>query len=243
MLTSGDQLSELATGRWTVLRTGAVHLVAGAERTQLIVLQIPRKLLSASTAAVGTLKARAWRARAYHDRALARTFRAFASRPHPFDAEEGQQVSTLLCRIVEHSIRKQRSHDQRRDRAWRSQYLKRLDLVQGYVLRQLRDPRLQIEDIAKHAACTTRYLHKMFAVGTDESGGHQRIGEFILTSRLEGVHAELLHGRAQEAVIKIALAYGFNNPSHFTRQYRRLFGVTPTTVRRLYRATRDRSSD
>jgi AraC-like DNA-binding protein len=239
-LASDDQSRELAAGKWTVLRTGEVRALSGTAGTQLIVLQIPRKMLTASTIGVGTLSsADGWRPRTYYDRPLARTLRAFMAKPHPFDAEAAEQVSTLVCRVVEHTIRKHRGADQRRERAFRSQYIKRLNLVQRYVARHLRNPRLQVEDIARHAACTKRYLHKMFAVGANDAGEHQKVGEFILNSRLETIHAELLQRRAQQPLIKIALAHGFNNPSHFARQYRRLFGVTPTTVRRIYRAMRE----
>lgn len=242
-LTFDDQSRELAAGKWTALRTGTVRALSGIARTQLIVLQIPRKVLTASTIDVGTFgSADGWRPRIYYDRPLVRTLRAFASKPHAFGAEAEQQISTLLTHVVEHTIRKQRGADHRRDRAFRSQYIRRLSLVQGYIARHLRDAQLQVADIARHVACTKRYLHKMFAAGANEAGGHQKIGEFILNSRLESIHSELLQRRVQLPLIKIALAHGFNNPSHFARQYRRLFGVTPTTVRRIYRATSDRPS-
>lgn len=236
-----DPVCELAAGRWAVLPAGRVRVHSTSSGAQLTVLQVPRKALAPPVRDFGTADAKGW-SRSYSNRALARTLRVFATTPFDFDVPTAQSIATLLCRVVECAVHKQHCADLRNERAFASQYVERLNRVESYILSRLRDPQLSVDEIARHVACSKRYLHKIFAAsasGNARSGAHERIGEFILRSRLEHIHYELLRQRGvHEPVIKIALAHGFNNPSHFARKYRGLFGLTPSAVRVIYRAAR-----
>jgi AraC family transcriptional activator of tynA and feaB len=220
-----------AAGQWTALDAQQVDVQPQALNTQLLMLQIPRKCLETDIAPASTNPER--RLRAHNNRALSRTLRVFSAMPHRFDAALADQISTLLCRVVEHAIREQRYADRRAHRAAFSAYAKRLTRAYRYIRQHVDQPQLELDDIARDAACTVRYLQKIFAPGGES------VSEFILHSRLELVHCDLLSSRlSSRPVTEIALAHGFNNASHFTRKYRHHFGLTPSAVRFAHQTVR-----
>jgi len=230
-LEQGGLPCRLPAGQWTAIDATQVHVHPHARDTQLLILRIPRKYLTEEMAAAATNPERGLYA--YYNRALSRTLRIFTALPHRFDAVTADQISTLLCRVVEHAIREQRCADRRAQSAAFSAYAKRLSRAYRYVRRHLDQSQLALGDIAKDAACSVRYLQKMFAPGG------QSVREFILHSRLELVHCDLLSARhSSRPVTDIALAHGFNNASHFTRKYRRHFGITPSAMRIAYQTLR-----
>jgi AraC family transcriptional activator of tynA and feaB len=86
------------------------------------------------------------------------------------------------------------------------------------------DPDLSPSQAATEAGISLRYLQKLFTV-RNSSCTH-----FILSVRLDHA-ARLLHRRAllktRQPISQIAYASGFNDPAHFTRQFRRRFGHPP----------------
>ena len=84
---------------------------------------------------------------------------------------------------------------------------------------------VSIEALAKSAGVSRRQLERLFHQKLGLSPGHayQRI-------RME--KALLLVTETDASMIEIALDVGMENASHFTRAFRRAFGVTPTQYRR-----------
>lgn len=98
--------------------------------------------------------------------------------------------------------------------------------AQAYIIQNLRDPALDIAQIAGALRCSKRYLHAVFA--------HKgpTISEFIWKSRLEGCRADLRNpALAQRSVTDIAFSWGFNNYTHFSRKFKDSFGLPPRDVR------------
>ena len=226
----------LPAGVWSALGTCHLHVHPHALDTQLLIVQIPRQYLTAGVGAASVESEPPLRA--LRDRALSRTLRVFSAKPHRFDAAMAEQISTLLCRVVENAIREQHYSNRRAQRAAFTTYARRLERVYRYIKRHLNEPQLAIDGIARDAACSPRYLQKMF-----EPGG-QSLREFILHSRLALVHCDLLSSRLSDRpVTQIALSHGFNNASHFTRKYRRHFGITPKLMRFVHLTTKLQPSD
>jgi AraC family transcriptional regulator len=65
-------------------------------------------------------------------------------------------------------------------------------------------------------------------------------GEFVRRLRVEHARAQLIHGDAD--IITIALATGFSDQSHFTRQFRASVGIPPAKFRAMYSEVRARRS-
>ena len=97
--------------------------------------------------------------------------------------------------------------------------------IESYIRDQIRDPELSIEKIASALRCSKRYLHMAFAA-SDRS-----ITDHIWTTRLDGCRSDLAR-RHDQTISEIAFAWGFSSSAHFSRAFRKRFGVTPSEFRR-----------
>src|SRR5262249_51854787 len=102
--------------------------------------------------------------------------------------------------------------------------------IEGYIRDQIRDPELSIDKIASALRCSKRYLHMAFAA-SDRS-----IADHIWTTRLDGCRGDL-ERHADRTISEIAFAWGFSSSAHFSRSFRKRFGVTPSEFRRGDRGT------
>lgn len=96
--------------------------------------------------------------------------------------------------------------------------------IEGYIRDQIRDPELSIDQIASALRCSKRYLHMAFAA----SG--RSIADHIWTTRLDGCRSDLAR-RPDQTISEIAFAWGFSSSAHFSRAFRKRFGVTPSAFR------------
>jgi AraC family transcriptional activator of tynA and feaB len=101
--------------------------------------------------------------------------------------------------------------------------------IESYIRDQIRDPELSIDQIASALRCSKRYLHMAFAA-CDRS-----ITDHIWTTRLDGCAGDLAR-RPELTISEVAFAWGFSSSAHFSRAFRKRFGVTPSEYRRGDRA-------
>ncbi|MET7648170.1 helix-turn-helix domain-containing protein [Streptomyces sp. NPDC005426] len=146
--------------------------------------------------------------RAVADRLAGNVVDLFATliteRAHPGDADGDTARSPLLLRVREH------------------------------INRNLADPDLSPESIAKAHRISIRYLHRLF-----ENEG-TTVGRLIQKRRLEECCRELARrGRTAPTVSAVAQRWGFANPAHFSRSFRAAYGVSPREWRSLRTAPGD----
>lgn len=104
------------------------------------------------------------------------------------------------------------------------QYLKR---IKDYILDHLQDERLSLGSIAEAHHISPRYLHLLFAQ-TDQS-----VSSHIRQQRLERCRDALQSPAFKtRGVAEIAYQWGFANPAHFSRTFKRQFGYSPGDRRR-----------
>lgn len=89
-------------------------------------------------------------------------------------------------------------------------------------------PELNAETVAARLGVTPRYVHRLL----EETG--KTFSEYVLDRRLTAA-MDLLrdtrhHGRK---IVDLAMEAGFSDLSHFNRRFRRRFGDTPSSVRRM----------
>ncbi|MCZ4316606.1 GlxA family transcriptional regulator [Comamonadaceae bacterium G21597-S1] len=98
-------------------------------------------------------------------------------------------------------------------------------LVQVIALMQnhIEDP-LAPEDLARMIGVTRRQLERLFAAHLSDTPLH-------FYSGLRLAHARTLLQQSGMGIAAVALACGFESPSHFSRSYRGLFGRSPTQER------------
>jgi AraC-like DNA-binding protein len=101
--------------------------------------------------------------------------------------------------------------------------------IRDYVEQHLHEPGLTPTQIAAALRISPRYLHHLFD-GEDET-----VAKYLQGRRLEKCARELSDpSQSSRSVTEIALSYGFNNSSHFSRVFRTRYRTTP----RDYRARR-----
>ncbi|HTR48815.1 MAG TPA: helix-turn-helix domain-containing protein [Verrucomicrobiae bacterium] len=94
--------------------------------------------------------------------------------------------------------------------------------ARAYIVQRLRDPSLNIAQIAEALHCSKRYLHFVFA----NSGS--TIEELIWKLRLDGCKYDLQDPNlAGRSITEIAFSWGFNSYPHFSRKFRTEFGASP----------------
>ena len=96
----------------------------------------------------------------------------------------------------------------------------RLDKVMRYARANLGDERLTAEMLAHHGGMSVRTLNRLFAtLGTTPM-------RWLWAQRLEASR-QALHERRVRSVTEAAFLTGFNELGHFSRTYKKAFGVTP----------------
>jgi AraC-like DNA-binding protein len=109
-------------------------------------------------------------------------------------------------------------------------YEQRLELrprIQRFINDHLSDPGLGAAKIAAAADISVRHLHRLF------SSASRTLGDCIRTRRLEQCWNDLANPRLRSKTItEIAFSWGFSDSAHFSRSFRRHFGISP----RIFRA-------
>ncbi|MFB7513193.1 helix-turn-helix domain-containing protein [Streptomyces sp. NPDC056144] len=94
--------------------------------------------------------------------------------------------------------------------------------VRDHINRNLGDPDLSPERIARAQGISVRYLHRLF------EGEGTTVGQLIRQRRLEECGRELARrGRTAPTVSAVAQRWGFVSPAHFSRSFRAAYGVSP----------------
>ncbi|MCW8102966.1 helix-turn-helix domain-containing protein [Streptomyces tauricus] len=92
---------------------------------------------------------------------------------------------------------------------------------------RLGEPGLGPQTIADRHGISLRYLHQLF------QRHDTTVGAWVRTRRLEAAHEELVHpATAHRSVAAVAARWGFTSPSHFSRAFRDMYGMSPAQWRR-----------
>jgi len=100
--------------------------------------------------------------------------------------------------------------------------------IKQYMTANHVDPQLNIHEVAQAFRISTRYISKLF------QKEDMTFGQFLLAERLR--HAKQLlqiTPKDMYAVKQVAYDTGFNDLSYFSREFKKLYGLTPSEVRPL----------
>jgi AraC-like DNA-binding protein len=95
--------------------------------------------------------------------------------------------------------------------------------AQAFIREHLRDPDLSIDQISSALGCTKRYLHMLF------SDRGLTVSDYIWQARLQNCRQEL-ETQPGKTVTDVAFSWGFSSSSHFSRVFRKYFGVVPSSI-------------
>lgn len=105
-----------------------------------------------------------------------------------------------------------------------------LSLAKSFIARNLGNPRLSPADVAAACSLSLSYLHRLFAKDDTTVAGYVR------EQRLQAVHRDLLEAAVEEPVAHVAERWGITDPAHFSRMFKKRFGVSPGELRRSARS-------
>ncbi|WP_328841937.1 helix-turn-helix domain-containing protein [Streptomyces europaeiscabiei] len=94
--------------------------------------------------------------------------------------------------------------------------------IDAFIQQHLADPDLTPAAIAAAHQISVRYLHRLY------QGQETTIADGIRRSRLEHIHRDLADPRlSARSISAIAACWGFPEPTHFSRAFKTLYGITP----------------
>jgi len=104
----------------------------------------------------------------------------------------------------------------------------RLLKAEQFIAEHVADPSLDAEAVAKHVATSVRHLNRVFEV-------HQcSVTQWIWRERLELAHRQLgTPALVTRSISEIALGCGFSTQSHFAREFKSHYGLTPSQHRMM----------
>lgn len=92
----------------------------------------------------------------------------------------------------------------------------------NFISRNISDPSLGVSRVAAHCVVSERYLHAAFAASSVRLGA--LIREMRLQSCRKALKAPEMGGKS---ITEIALLWGYEDPAHFSRAYKAMFGKSP----------------
>jgi AraC-like DNA-binding protein len=103
------------------------------------------------------------------------------------------------------------------------------DRIKVYVDRNLHDPHLSVDSVARALSCSRRHLYNAFS---DEPEG---IAGYVLTRRLDAARRAFEDPRQKDQLITaIAFNAGFKSSAHFCRAFTTRFGCSPREWRHRF---------
>lgn len=99
--------------------------------------------------------------------------------------------------------------------------------ARAYLAQRFREE-VSLDEMARHVHCSPYHLCRVFRADTGMS-----LHRFQVRLRLRAALSRMSEARSD--LTMLALDLGFSNHSHFTRWFRREFGVSPSEARRLSR--------
>lgn len=138
-----------------------------------------------------------------------------------FTLEEGASAVEAYLEILGACVgHRERTGDETRHGA------ELLSRVEQFIENHLAEPRLGPNEIANALGISVRHLHRLFLQR------ESTVAEHIRECRLERCHTELGDPRfSDQNITEIAFSWGFSDSAHFSRCFKRRFGVSPRVFR------------
>jgi len=221
ILQQNGRTAILRPGEWSVYDTAAPCSLTVPDRSEMLVVLIPRERLLARGLDLHDLVARRFSGR----HGLGKLIWSLISNTFNEIPQIGRRSNRDVANIVVQMTRLALiDFSGERPSAQTKEVL--CGRIKAYIDDHLSDSDLSIAKLAGATGCTKRYLHMIFH-SEDVS-----ISDYILKLRLERCREDLLNPAcAHKSITDIAYSWGFNNSNHFSRCFKRAFGVAPRRTR------------
>lgn len=101
-----------------------------------------------------------------------------------------------------------------------------LDRIRRYALKRIGDSGLSINELVEALDISAAHIHRLFA------GEAQSFSTWLWDTRLQLCHLALRNPEYRsQSISQIAYRFGYSHAAHFSRAYRKRFGMTPSAWR------------
>ena len=140
------------------------------------------------------------------------------------DTHAQTQVADTFLSLLTSSLRETTAQTQRAPRNREAQLLR----IKQYIAQYLREAELSLTNIAKEHLISERYLHQLFE---PENITPSR---YIWGERLKATHTDLSNPLlGHHSISKICFSWGFNDTGHFSRTFKKKYGLSPRAYRKI----------
>lgn len=225
VIAQSSRTVSLCSGEWTVYDAGHSYTVTTSADAEFSMLLVPRPRVASQGLDLRGLVLRRFPA----DRGLGKLIWSLISNAVDQIPELQYRSSFDLGEIVAQMTRlaifDSLSAADVEDAPMNSRQQLR-ERVKFYISTHLADPELSIDKLAALARCSKRYLHMIFRPENCS------ISDYIVQARLAHSREDILDPRhARRSITEIAYSWGFNSSNHFSRCFKREFGVSPRCLR------------
>lgn len=212
-------------GGWAIYDTTCGYEVANPERSQHLIIMLPKARLAQHGLALTPLMGRQVGGERGVGRLALDTMRA-AWRELPYlSGPAAHATSTLLLDVVRLSLQELAGQTEAVDASGL------LGRIQSYVEHHLRDPGLNLARVAQALGCSKRQLHAAWR------GQPRTLAQDIQHRRLQACMRDLADpALARLTITDIAFSWGFNAGEHFSRAFREHAGMSPRAYRQARQA-------
>ncbi|OYO30843.1 helix-turn-helix domain-containing protein [Janthinobacterium sp. PC23-8] len=223
--------ARLGAGDLAVYDATRPHKLIMPEDFTKLIVQIPRAALSSRVGGLERTMARRIDGAQGPGAVAAAFFRSLAGHSTQFDAAQRERLAEQALDMLAFALSPQPSTlPPARSRAIT------LLRVKQHIERHLGDPALSGEVIADAVGLSSRYVNQLFE---EEDISLMR---YVLKRRLEQCRDEFERGAGHaQRLYDVALRWGFNDPSHFSRAFRKHFGAGPREFCGLTRGAQSES--
>ncbi|MBC7602852.1 MAG: helix-turn-helix domain-containing protein [Ramlibacter sp.] len=208
-------------GAWVIYDTTGAYEIQNPERVDHLIVMVPAKSIQDRGLKIDGVMARQLGANGISRVALETMRNTYLELPN-MSEESARGAGELIKQLVQLSLLELAGNE---TSVTQREALR--DRIRAYVQRNLRDPALCVDSIARALNCSRRHLYNAFA------GEGESIAAHIQAQRLQACIRDLQRSAGPERPITdIAMSWGFGNPSHFSRLFRDRTGKSPSEFRR-----------
>ncbi|HYF43557.1 MAG TPA: helix-turn-helix domain-containing protein [Ramlibacter sp.] len=214
--------AQARNGGWVIYDTTGSYAIANPERVEHLIVMLPKDQMAERGVRLDELMARHVGGASGISRVALQTMRSTYQELPNMSEQAARGAGELIMQLVRLSLLELAGQE---TAVTQREALK--DRIRAHVARNLRDPQLSVDSIARALNCSRRHLYNAFAGDEDTLAG------YILRQRLAACVRELqqdAHGA--RPITDIALSWGFSNLSHFSRVFRDHTGKSPSEFRR-----------
>lgn len=111
-------------------------------------------------------------------------------------------------------------------------YFRLINKTEDYIEQHLKEP-ISLSDLANNVNLSEFHFHRIFTKYSTET-----VNGFVTRFKLERA-AIFLKVNSKISIIDIALEYGYNDPSSFSRSFKKHFGISPLKYRKTARSVKN----